>query len=704
MNAATLQKSDRIGFPYLVPTYTALWSIWNFLWICAVFYMSYSHPSDWSALGGAGFAAWGVGLIAGLLALILRARALRTAIHRLFANRAAHDDRAALALLRRLLAFPAFATTIYAVIWFVVTAVYFGYWIYAGYSVLSAMSVWVGGVAGGIACPALIYGAISLVAGPATEQVSAECVRRNLDLRRTRAGLRLKQSLAVILFAVGYTVWLGGLGFYTTLRGIVSKSTADLTEYHNMLIHSENGSAARTESTRTAYLKQVQDFERVFGFPAPRAFSGKSGSVYDGRRNALLVWTSASDGRLLVSVASTSYDLTNVAPVYGIWLGVFTFAAMIVAGTLAFTYSTAVLRSIEAVYDMVHRLGEGDVSRRRGAQSLDEAGMTAVNVHRFLDSLAEKIRHIREVSRSVSNEMNALSQTAYELSNGAQTQASAVEEASATMEEVASTTKEIQSMVEDQSRRVSAATQAVEEELGASIERLTMQASVVNDTARESVTRADQARNVSLSSIEGMQNIEASSDDILHIVDVITGIAEKTNLLALNASIEAARAGEFGRGFAVVADEVSKLADQSGSAIKEIRHLVDVNRARVAEGAKLTRGLDTAVEEMRKSAELAQSLGEEMGKITQGQARTSEGIRTNIHELSDTARSIARAGAEEAATTTEMARTLDQINDVAQGTARNADTIAESVSRLDLESRRLNEVAESFVLSADEQT
>lgn len=703
MTAANTHEFTNTGFRYLIPAYSALWTIWNFLWICAVFYMSHSHPADWPALCLAGVLVWSGGLVSGLSILLVLSRRLRTEMERFFENPQAHDDARATELLRRLLAFPAFATTVYCTAWFAATGIYFAYWVYDGFSLLSAMTAWVGGVAGGIACPPLIYGAMSLVAGPATERVSAECVVRKIALQRTRAGLRLKQSLAVILFAVGYTVWLGGLGFYTTFHGMIRTSSADLIDYHNMLIINNLPPVQNTATRRTAFLDGTAGFQQVFGYPPPPQFTGSSGRVYDARHNALLVWVRAGDGRRLVSVVYVLHDLMAIAPVYAVWLGIFTFAAMLVAGTLAFTYSTAVLRSIEAVYDMVHRLGDGDVSRRRGAQSLDEAGMTAVNVHRFLDNLAEKIRHIREVSRSVAKEMDALSQTAHELSNGAQTQASAVEEASATMEEVASTTKEIQSMVEDQSRRVNAATQAVEEELGSAIERLTMQASVVNDTARESVTRADQARSVSLSSIEGMQNIEASSDNILNIVDVITGIAEKTNLLALNASIEAARAGEAGRGFAVVADEVSKLADQSSAAIKEIRQLVDVNRNRVTEGAKLTRGLDTAVEEMRKSAELAQTLGEEMGKITQGQARTSEGIRTNIRELSDTARNIARAGAEEATTTREMARTLDQINDVAQDTARNADSIAASLSRLDVESRRLKDVAESFVLSAGEQ-
>ncbi|MGL4476821.1 MAG: methyl-accepting chemotaxis protein, partial [Aeromonas veronii] len=166
-------------------------------------------------------------------------------------------------------------------------------------------------------------------------------------------------------------------------------------------------------------------------------------------------------------------------------------------------------------------------------------------------------------------------------------------------------------------------------------------------------TQVEQASNI-------IQELEKNAQEINTILSTIQGIAEQTNLLALNAAIEAARAGEQGRGFAVVADEVRVLSQRTHSSTVEIRNMIET----------LQRNTQGAVSTMHEGQLLAQNSVDDANNAT----HALEQITTSINQISDMATQISSAAEEQRAVTDEVSRNIQAVKDVSDELAVDADS------------------------------
>jgi methyl-accepting chemotaxis protein len=348
--------------------------------------------------------------------------------------------------------------------------------------------------------------------------------------------------------------------------------------------------------------------------------------------------------------------------------------SIVIALTIAITVVRAIRRPLADIMKALNRLSKGDLTENIKTKYHSEMGLVADNINLLINSqgvLIYKVQSAAATINTVAAESLAMSE---QTNKNVSAQGAQTDIVSTAVTEMEAAVYEIASHASNTSDEVAKVTEQAENNMASmklNLEFVT--------TLKSSLDAASKV----------IQELSSESMHIGEVLDVIQGINEQTNLLALNAAIEAARAGEHGRGFAVVADEVRSLAIRTQKSATEINEMIVSLQRKASEAVNIVEGnLEYADQSVNQTVTTTESLQQ---------------MLVSLETINDMSSSIATASEEQSTVVKEVAQNIVNIADMANDIALGAEKAAKNSVSLNALSKEQSSLVAQFKLNANQK-
>ncbi|WP_187170372.1 methyl-accepting chemotaxis protein [Salidesulfovibrio onnuriiensis] len=306
-----------------------------------------------------------------------------------------------------------------------------------------------------------------------------------------------------------------------------------------------------------------------------------------------------------------------------------------------------------AMDDAKNKEKEAEQQAEAATKAMQEAKANEERVGKLVKHMAQIADRASGIAEHLASAATELSSQASNIAKGAAHQKDRITETATAMEEMNATVLEVARNSSDTADKAEQNRAQAQE--GQNKVQQTVDAVVVVQGTTGELTRV-------------MDDLSTKAQAVGAVMNVITDIADQTNLLALNAAIEAARAGEAGRGFAVVADEVRKLAEKTMNATKEVEEAIQGIQSAVGISVNKSQDADTALE-------TASGYAQEAGNLLAN-------IVTTVQDSADMIQNIATAAEQQSATSEEINNSIEEINQISTETAEGIGQSAEAIEEI----------------------
>ncbi|MES9968939.1 MAG: methyl-accepting chemotaxis protein [Candidatus Thiodiazotropha sp.] len=374
---------------------------------------------------------------------------------------------------------------------------------------------------------------------------------------------------------------------------------------------------------------------------------------------------------VLVVAKDRSYFTDSISNLQLIVIGLGLLSVLLI-GAMVWLISLGVVKPISGAAKAMEGIAsaEGDLTVRMDESGSDEVARLSRAYNRFAEKTERMIHKVFNATGNISQQISEFAALAEHAKDGISKQHEQTTQVATAMTEMSATVHEV---AQNTTQTAEAANQA------------DTQANHGREVVKDVTSSIDALAADVGKAVETVQHVEQDSERIGSVLDVIRGIADQTNLLALNAAIEAARAGEQGRGFAVVADEVRTLAKRTQDSTKEIQEMIESLQSGVRETATV---METSQQQAAESVQQA------------GRAHDSlEEITRVIDTISQMSSQIATAAEEQSAVAEDINRNIVEITHVAEATSEDSAKSFEASEVMSREIDLLGDLLSEFKVS-----